>query len=47
VGRRGLDPVLDRPAEDLLAIFMTQLIPSGTFDFRSQVKSLVYSALAD
>jgi CubicO group peptidase (beta-lactamase class C family) len=35
------------PAEDLLAIFMTQLIPSGTFNFRAQLKSLVYAALAD
>jgi CubicO group peptidase (beta-lactamase class C family) len=35
------------PAEDLTVVFMTQLIPSGTFDFRSQLKSLVYSAIAD
>jgi CubicO group peptidase (beta-lactamase class C family) len=35
------------PAEDLLAIFMTQLIPSGTFNFRAQLKTLVYGALAD
>jgi hypothetical protein len=26
-------------------IFMTQLMPSGTFNFRSQLKSLVYGAL--
>ena len=31
--------------EDLLAVFMTQLMPSGTFNFRSQLKSLVYGAL--
>jgi CubicO group peptidase (beta-lactamase class C family) len=35
------------PAEDLLAIFMTQLIPSGTFNFRAQLKTLTYAALTD
>jgi CubicO group peptidase (beta-lactamase class C family) len=33
------------PAEDLIVIFMTQLIPSGTFNFRAQLKSLIYPAL--
>jgi CubicO group peptidase (beta-lactamase class C family) len=33
------------PAEELVVVFMTQLIPSGTFDFRGQLKSLVYSSL--
>ena len=33
------------PAEELLVVFMTQLIPSGTFNFRGQLKSLVYPAL--
>ncbi len=33
------------PAEALVVVFMTQLIPSGTFDFRGQLKSLVYSSL--
>jgi len=33
------------PAEELIVIFMTQLIPSGTFNFRGQLKSLVYSAI--
>lgn len=33
------------PVEDLLVVFMTQLIPSGTFNFRGQLKSLVYPAL--
>ncbi len=33
------------PAEDLIVIFMTQLIPSGTFNFRAQLKSLVYPAI--
>lgn len=35
------------PAEDLAVVFMTQLIPSGTFNFRGQLKSLVYGAIAD
>jgi hypothetical protein len=26
---------------------MTQLMPSGTFDFRGQLRSLVYSAIVD
>ena len=28
-------------------VFMTQLIPSGTFNFPGQLKSLVYSAISD
>jgi CubicO group peptidase (beta-lactamase class C family) len=35
------------PVEDLVAIFMTQLMPSGVFNFRGQLKNLVYSAIAD
>ncbi len=35
------------PTEGLYAIFMTQLLPSGTFDFRGQLRSLVYAAIAD
>jgi CubicO group peptidase (beta-lactamase class C family) len=33
------------PAEELGVVFMTQLMPSGTFDFPSQLRSLVYGAL--
>ncbi|HKP60579.1 MAG TPA: serine hydrolase domain-containing protein [Polyangiales bacterium] len=33
------------PQAELVVIFMTQLIPSRTFDFRAQLKSLIYSAL--
>ena len=33
------------PIEDLYAIFMAQLIPSSTFNFRGQIKSMVYGAL--
>ena len=35
------------PVEDLVVVFMTQLFPSGTFDFRGQLKSIVYGALDD
>ena len=35
------------PAEDLTVVFMTQLLPSGTFNFRGQLKTLVYPAIAD
>ena len=36
------------PAEELVVvIFMTQLIPSGTFNFRGQLKALVYSSIID
>ncbi len=35
------------PSEDLYAVFMTQLIPSGAFDFRGQLRSLVYGAITD
>jgi CubicO group peptidase (beta-lactamase class C family) len=35
------------PTEDLFVVFMTQLIPSRTYDFRGQLRSLVYGAIAD
>ena len=35
------------PVEEVVAVFMTQLIPSGTFNFRGQLKSIVYGALGD
>ncbi len=35
------------PAEDLIVVFMTQLLPSGTFNFRGQLKALVYPAIID
>lgn len=35
------------PLEQLTVIFMTQLMPSGTFDFRRQLKTLVYPAIVD
>ncbi|HVV35538.1 MAG TPA: serine hydrolase domain-containing protein [Acidimicrobiales bacterium] len=33
------------PAEELVVVFMTQMMPSGTFNFRGQLKSLVYPAI--
>src|SRR5579884_3473675 len=33
------------PAEDLVVIFMAQLMPSGTFDFRGQLRQLVHQAI--
>lgn len=33
------------PVEDLAVVFMTQLIPSSTFNFRGQLEALVYAAL--
>jgi CubicO group peptidase (beta-lactamase class C family) len=35
------------PSEDLAVIFMTQLMPSGTFNFRGQLRALVYPAIVD
>ncbi len=35
------------PKEDLTMVFMTQLMPSGTFNFRGQLKNLIYSAIVD
>ena len=35
------------PVEDLYTIFMAQLIPSSTFDFRGQIKNIVYGAIQE
>jgi CubicO group peptidase (beta-lactamase class C family) len=35
------------PVEAMIVIFMTQLVPSGTFNFRGQLHALVYGALND
>jgi CubicO group peptidase (beta-lactamase class C family) len=35
------------PHEDMVVIFMTQLIPSATFNFRGQLKNIIYSAIVD
>ncbi|MGB0112229.1 MAG: serine hydrolase domain-containing protein [Ilumatobacteraceae bacterium] len=35
------------PTEDLYAIFMTQILPSGVYDFRGQLRSMVYAAIVD
>ena len=33
------------PTEELVVIFMTQLIPSRTFNFRGQLENIIYAAL--
>jgi CubicO group peptidase (beta-lactamase class C family) len=35
------------PAEDLIVVFMTQFLSPGTFNFRGQLKTLVYPAITD
>jgi CubicO group peptidase (beta-lactamase class C family) len=35
------------PAEDLVVVFLTQLVPSTTFDFRGQLKAIIHSAILD
>lgn len=35
------------PVEQLICIFMTQLLPSGTFNFRGQLKAIIHGAIAD
>ena len=35
------------PVEDMVVIFMTQLMPSATFNFRGQLKNIIYSAIED
>jgi len=35
------------PAEDLIVIFMTQLVPSSTYPIRRELRSLVYAAIDD
>ena len=33
------------PVEDLSVVFMTQLMPSGAFNFRGQLKNIIYSSI--
>ncbi len=35
------------PVQDLVVVFLTQLLPSTTFNFRGQLRSLVYSAIVE
>jgi CubicO group peptidase (beta-lactamase class C family) len=35
------------PVEDVTVVFMTQLMPSASYPFRSQLRALVYQALVD
>jgi CubicO group peptidase (beta-lactamase class C family) len=35
------------PKEDLTVVFMTQLMPSATFNFRGQLKNIIYSSIVE
>jgi CubicO group peptidase (beta-lactamase class C family) len=35
------------PAEDLIAIFMTQVLPSSAYPIRRELRTMVYSAISD
>ena len=35
------------PAEELIVIFLTQFLPSRVFNFRGQLKTIVYPAIVD
>jgi CubicO group peptidase (beta-lactamase class C family) len=35
------------PNEDMVVIFMTQLMPSATFNFRGQIRNIIYSAIVE
>jgi CubicO group peptidase (beta-lactamase class C family) len=35
------------PKEELSVVFMTQLMPSGAFNFRGQLKSIIYASIVD
>lgn len=35
------------PKEDLVVVFLTQLVPSTTFDFRGQLKAIIHGAIVD
>ncbi len=35
------------PKEDLVVVFMTQLMPSSSFNFRGQLKNIIYSSIVD
>ena len=35
------------PVEELVVIFMTQLIPSGAYNFRAELRSQIYASLID
>ena len=35
------------PAEELIAIFMTQVLPSSAYPVRRELRTMVYSAITD
>jgi hypothetical protein len=34
------------PVEDIIMIFMTQLMPSSTYPIRREIKTMLYGAMA-
>ena len=34
------------PVEDIIMVFMTQLMPSSTYPIRREIKTMLYAALA-
>jgi len=46
-GGAALDIFWVDPKEDLTVVFMTQSMPSATFNFRGQLKSIHYSSIVD
>ena len=48
LGGRGLDRLLGRPeAEELIVIFMTQLLPSSAYPMRRDLRTMVYAAFEE
>ena len=35
------------PVEQLSVVFMTQLMPYGVYNFRGELKSMIYAAIED
>jgi CubicO group peptidase (beta-lactamase class C family) len=35
------------PAEDLIMLFLTQLMPSSTYPFRRELRSTIYSSIVE
>ena len=47
VGRGRQHRLLGRPGTGVMAVFITQLLPSSTYPIRSQLNQLVQQALVD
>ena len=35
------------PAEELITVFMTQLVPSSSYPIRRELRTMVYAAITD